>query len=69
METDDDNATRRENFSLVQNILFIGYTNVILDMTRLFDVPSSTILRNKKNKKLMSCYENTDLFATEHKSL
>ena len=69
MESDDDNATMRENLTLVQNILFIGSKFVILDMTRLFDVPSSTILRNKRNKKLMSCYENTDLFATEHKSL
>ena len=30
METDDDHATMRESFSLlVQNILFIGYTNVL----------------------------------------
>ena len=28
METDDDHATVRESFSLVQNILFIGYTDV-----------------------------------------
>ena len=26
METDDDHATMRETFSLVQNILFIVYT-------------------------------------------
>ena len=30
METDDGHATMREGFSLVQNILFIGYTNVVL---------------------------------------
>ena len=29
METDDDQATLRESFSLVQNILFIGYTNIL----------------------------------------
>ena len=29
METDDDHATMRESFSLVQNILFIGYTNIL----------------------------------------
>ena len=29
METDDDHATMRESFSLVQNIFFIGYTNVL----------------------------------------
>ena len=28
METDDDPATMRKSFSLVQNILFIGYTNI-----------------------------------------
>ena len=30
METDDNQATLRESFSLVQNILFIGYTKVVL---------------------------------------
>ena len=30
MENDDNHATMRESFSLVQNILFIGYTNVVL---------------------------------------
>ena len=29
METDDDHATMRENFSLVQNMFFIGYTEVL----------------------------------------
>ena len=29
METDDDHATMRESFSLVQNILFIDYTDVL----------------------------------------
>ena len=29
MKTDDDHATMRESFSLVQNILFIGYTNAL----------------------------------------
>ena len=29
MENDDDHATMRESFLLVQNILFIGYTNVL----------------------------------------
>ena len=29
METDDDHATMRENFSLVQNMHFIGYTEVL----------------------------------------
>ena len=29
METDDDHATMREGFSLVQNILFIDYTDVL----------------------------------------
>ena len=29
METDEDNATMWESFSLVQNILFIEYTDVI----------------------------------------
>ena len=28
METDDDHATMRESFSLVQNILFNEYTDV-----------------------------------------
>ena len=28
METDEDHATMRESFSLVQNILFIKYTNI-----------------------------------------
>ena len=28
METDEDHATMRESFSLVQNILFIEYTDV-----------------------------------------
>ena len=28
MKTDDDDAAMRESFSLVQNILFIGYTNI-----------------------------------------
>ena len=28
METDEDRATMRESFSLVQNILFIEYTDV-----------------------------------------
>ena len=28
METDDDHATMRESFLLVQNILFIGFTNI-----------------------------------------
>ena len=30
MKTDDDDATMRESFSLVQNILFIGYNDVLL---------------------------------------
>ena len=29
METDDDHVIMRESFSLVQNILSIGYTNVL----------------------------------------
>ena len=29
METDDDHATMRESFPLVQIIFFIGYTNVL----------------------------------------
>ena len=29
METDDNHATMRESFSLVQNILFIDYTDVV----------------------------------------
>ena len=29
METDEDHATMRESFSLVQNILFIDYSDVI----------------------------------------
>ena len=29
METDDDHATMRETFSLVQNILFIEYTDIL----------------------------------------
>ena len=29
METDDDHATKRESFSLVQKVFFIGYTNVL----------------------------------------
>ena len=29
METDDDHATMRENFSLVQNIIFIVYAEVL----------------------------------------
>ena len=29
METDDNHATMRENFSLVQNMFFIGYTEVL----------------------------------------
>ena len=29
MKTDDDHATMGESFSLVQNILFIGYTNLL----------------------------------------
>ena len=28
METDDNHATMRESFSLVQNILFIEYTDI-----------------------------------------
>ena len=28
METDEDNANMRETFSLVQNILFIEYTDI-----------------------------------------
>ena len=28
METDDDHATIRESFSLVQNILFLKYTDI-----------------------------------------
>ena len=28
METDEDHVTMRESFSLVQNIVFIEYTNV-----------------------------------------
>ena len=32
METDDDDdATMRKSFSLVQNILFIGFTDTFLD--------------------------------------
>ena len=30
MKTDDDDAAMRESFSLVQNILFIGYSDVLL---------------------------------------
>ena len=30
MKTDDDDAAMRESFSLVQNIVFIGYSDVLL---------------------------------------
>ena len=29
METDEDHATMRESFSLVQNIIFIDYTDIL----------------------------------------